>query len=261
MPSPSSLPGAIVIPVEILEDSIPWLPMDNNARPGVNIVGFNHLGPPFNNAPARRALAYAINREELAEMAERYRLNDPKPATNLTPPQTIGRDLYNEVGARFDPFRANELLATAGYADPSAFPEVTFLVNASGDTAPGARFNMANAMADMWQTNLGIVVEVEAVGSWEAYTERLRSNPPDLFWLGWAADYNDPDNFLRELFHSDSEFNLGHFSSTEFDRLVEEAASEPDPGRRQELYIRAEQLLTETEAALIPIFHSTYSIP
>jgi len=261
IPSPTPLPGSVVLPVDTLGKNNPWLPLENTARPGINYVGFNTLKPPFNSSLVRQAFSYAIDRDVLVEMAIKYKSINPVHATTLTPPETLGRDLYGEVGAMFNPQMAKDLLTQAGYSDPSSFPKVVFLVNVSGDTAPGARFNIANAMADMWQTHLGITVEVQAIQSFSEYGNRLKSNTPDLFWMGWAADYNDPDNFLRELLQSGSEYNYGNFSNPEFDDLVNRAKNSYDPAKRQELYIQAERILCETEAALIPLFHVTYSIP
>ena len=261
IPSPTPIPGLVVLPVDTLGKNNPWLPLDTAVRPGVNYVGFNTLKPPFNSSLVRRAFASAIDRDVLVAMAIKYKAANPVHATTLTPPETLGRDLYGEVGIKFDPQMAKDLLAQAGYTDPSSFPKVLFLVNASGDTAPGARFNVANAMADMWQTHLGITVEVQAIQSFAEYGDRIKSNTPDLFWLGWAADYNDPDNFLRELLHSDSTYNHGKFSNTEFDQLVEMAAKSSDPAERQERYIQAERILCETEAAVIPLWHATFNIP
>jgi ABC-type transport system substrate-binding protein len=261
IPTPTPLPGSVVIPIDEMERGIPWLPMDTTIIPVVHFVGFNHLRPPFDNALARQAFAHAIDREVIYEIADRYGADNPKPATNLTPPETLGLDLYNEVGASFDPERAKALLAEAGYSDPSTFPEVAFFVNSYGDIAPGVRFNMANTMAEMWKTHLGVSVRIFVIANFREYGQRLKPDPPALFWYGWAADYNDPDNFLRVLFHSGAEANVSHFSNTEFDTLVEQAEKLKDPLERQELYINAERLLTETEAALIPLYHTTYSMP
>ena len=257
-PTPTPLPGTVVVPVDTLGNTLPWLPMDNKAVPGVNYVAFNLAIPPFNNALVRQAFAHAIDRQVIAEMAHKYRARDARPATTLTPPETLGRDLYNQVGAVFDPQKAKDLLTQAGYSDPSAFPTVTMIVNAYGDIAPGARFNMANAMVDMWQNNLGISVQVKVVKTFKDYGDRLRTDPPEIFWQGWAADVNDPDNFLRGIFHSGSQYNYGHFSNAEFDQLVDDAAIAGHPAKRQELYILAERLLCETQAALITLYHITY---
>ena len=153
-------------------------------------MAFNTLKPPFNSPLVRQAFARAIDRDALTEMAKKYKVVNPVHATTLTPPETLGRDLYGEVGAMFNPEMSKDLLAQAGYSDSSPFPKVVLLVNVSGDTAPGARFNMASAMADMWKAHLGITVEVQAIQSFSEYNDRLKSNTPALYWFGWAADYN-----------------------------------------------------------------------
>lgn len=255
VPTATPLPGTLVLPVETLGISIPWLPLDAGYRLSVSYVGFNTRLPPFDSATVRRAFAAAIDRGPLLEMARRYGVESAVPATTLTPPDTLGRDLYGEVGIRFDPQAAKDLLIQAGYDDPSDFPTVVFLISAYGGR-PGARFNMANAMADMWATHLGVEVDIQIVQGFHEYYERLRTDPTELFWFSWAADYNDPDNFLRELFRTGSESNNGGFSNSDFDDLVDRARTTSDPAERQELYIQAERLLCETEAALIPLYHN-----
>jgi oligopeptide transport system substrate-binding protein len=104
-------------------------------------------------------------------------------------------------------------------------------------------------------------VKVEVIATFKDYGDRLRTNLPELFWQGWIADVNDPDNFLRGIFGSDSQVNFGHFTNAEFDLLLAQASRSTDPAYRQERYILAERILCETEAALIPLYHSTYNIP
>ena len=259
-PSPTPLPGVVIIPVEELGTGIPWLPLDASAVPVVHYVGLNTIRPPFNNPLVRQAFTYAVERQMIVEMASRWYARDATPATTLTPPQVLGRDLFGDVGANFDPFKALEVFNDAGYSDSSSFPTVTFLVLAAGELAPGARFNMATAMAKMWKTALGVHVQIEVISTHSQYRERLRSNPPELFWIGWMGE-PDPDGFLREIFHSDSEYNTGGFSNPDFDALVEQAAGLGDPAERQAIYIQAETLLCETEAALIPLYHEVGNLP
>lgn len=264
IPSPTPLPGSVVIPVDMLGKNNPWLPLDKTVTPSVNYVGFNTVKPPFNSALVRQAFAYSIDREAIAIKAKSFGIKNVTPATTLTPPQTLGRDLYGVVGANYDPQKAKELLAQAGYTDPTKFPSVVFMVNYNGGGAvPGARVNMANAMAKMWQDNLGIKVEVQPISSFGAYTNQIATNPPDLFWIGWAADYNDPANFFDDIFGTGGlyhgENNYGHFSNPDLTDLMDRAAKSQDPVKRQALYIEAERLVCETEAAVIPLYHSTYS--
>ena len=114
-------------------------------------------------------------------------------------------------------------------------------------------------MAEMWQTHLGVTVEVQVLHP--TFGERIRSNPPELFWNGWLPDPgNDPD-FIRQIFQTGAEYNYGHFSNADFDSLVDRAAMSQDPATRQALYIEAERLLCETEAGIIPLYHTFSNRP
>ena len=119
---------------------------------------------------------------------------------------------------------------------------------------------IAEAIAQVWRDKLGVEVSLQPVADLGAYMEMLRTDAPHIFRLGWAADYNDPDNFLRQVFHSGAEGNYERFANADFDRLVDQAAAETDPAARRELYAEAEFILCQKEAAVIPLFHSFYNI-
>jgi oligopeptide transport system substrate-binding protein len=242
-----------------LAHEIPWLPYDKSAAPVTYFFLFNFLKPPFNSVLVRQAFAAAIDREALVEIVNKYAA-EKYPATSYTPPEILGRDLYNEVGISFDPTLAKELLEEAGYTDPSKFPIITLLTNTAGGGTPYLHITLAEEMGRMWKEYLGVTVSVEYL-EWGPYLDRIKSNPPEIFRLGWAADYNDPDNFLREIFETDGDYNWGNFSNAEFDALVQEAAELTDPSVRQELYLQAERILCETEVGLIPIYHGTRALP
>jgi len=259
-PEPTPIPGVQVYPISSLENSIPWLPYDDAKKPMSVYYGFNVEKPPFDNLLVRQAFAAAVDREQVAQKALDYYFRNAAPATSLTPPEILSRNLYNDVGIPFDPLRAKDLLQQAGYSNVESFPSTTLLVSTRGRGAPGAYYQMARLIVDMWQVNLGITVEIEVVeiGS---YRDRFATNPPHIYQLGWVADYKDPDNFLKALFHSNCEVNFGHFNNKEFDRLVDEAARLTDPEKRLLLYIQAEQILVEDEAGLIPLYHSFVPVP
>jgi len=247
-----------VYPIDSLGNEIPWLPMEEGKVPAVNFMGFNTQKPPFNNRLVRQAFSYAVDREKITSLMSSYGAKNTRPASVVTPPETLGRDVYGEVGITFDPQKAKALFLEAGYDDPSAFPQVTLLVNLAGANAVGAHLNVANAMAAMWQEYLGVTINVEIENNWDNYGARLADDPPEIFRMGWAADYNDPDNFLRVVMHSGSEWNYGHFENETFDQLVEQAAESSDPLERLNFYLQAERILVEEEAGLIPLYHSSY---
>ncbi|MCK4490653.1 MAG: hypothetical protein KAU23_10350, partial [Anaerolineales bacterium] len=258
-PGHTTLPGDLVIPIDSLNNSVPWLPLDVNKRPTSCYFGFNLEKAPFNNLLVRQAFAAAVDRQVIADLANSLNFENVNPATSLTPPETLGRDLYEDVGISFDPTRAKNLLAEAGYTDLEKFPEVKLVVSSRSEATPGAYSRIADAIAEMWIEHLGISVEIQVFEDNSYYfSEFLPNEKYDIYQLAWGADFNDPDNFLRELFHSTSRFNHGHFYDPEFDATVDNALSSNDPAERQELYIQAERILTEDIAGIIPLYHTYY---
>lgn len=256
-PQPTALPGILVYPVDTLSQDIPWLPLNEDERPTSAYYGFNMNLPPFNDVLVRQAFAAAIDREEIAALAERFYFRNARPATSFTPPETLGRDLYGEVGIPFNPSRARDLLSEAGYDSIESFPSITLIVSTRGEASPGAYSRMADAIVAMWLEVLGVSVKVEVIGDFRRYIDTLLTDLPHIYQLTWGADYNDPDNFLREFIDKDStRLNFGHFSNIQFDRLVEQAARNKDPAERQQLYILAERILTEEIVGIIPLYHS-----
>jgi len=255
-PAPTPLPGKQIYPVTSLGSGIPWLPQDRTRNPLSAYYGFNFHRPPFDNLLLRQAFAAAVDKEQVAREALGFKMRESVPAMTLTPALVLGRDLYGEIGVPFDPAKARALLEQAGYTSIEDFPHVTLLVYMRGSAAPGVHFRIAESVVDMWKANLGITVELVALENPPAMQERIRSREPEMYFFGWGADYIDPDNFLKALFHSQSEYNYGHFYSPEFDRYVDEAAALTDPAERQILYIQAERIISERDVALIPLFHS-----
>jgi ABC-type oligopeptide transport system substrate-binding subunit len=108
----------------------------------------------------------------------------------------------------------------------------------------------------MWKQNLGLEVTVRQVDFPTFLQEVNRPrNRPQLFALGWVADYPDPQNFLDLLFHSRSAENHTFYTNPEVDRVLEQARTERDQGQRFRLYHQAEQLIVE-DAPCIPLYHS-----
>lgn len=257
-PEPTPIPGVQVYPVSSLGNSNPWLPLDKGNIPMTVYYGFNVNKPPFNNVLVRQAFAAAIDREQIAQEAIGFKFRNVTPATSLTPPEVLGRDLYNVVGIPFNSTKAKDLLKQAGYSSGANFPSVTLLVPTRGEAAPGAYYRMAKTIVSMWKETLGVDVTIDVDGGGGGYIQRFKSKTFDLYQVGWGADYNDPDNFLKILFHSDADINIGHFNNKDFDSLVDKAASLNDPAERQLLYIEAEKILTEQETGVIPLFHTLF---
>jgi oligopeptide transport system substrate-binding protein len=74
--------------------------------------------------------------------------------------------------------------------------------------------------------------------------------------MGYCGSYPDAHNFLYDAWHSGSPYNFTQWSSAQFDALVSEAARETDVLKRRQLYSRAEKILVEQDAVIIPLVWS-----
>jgi ABC-type transport system substrate-binding protein len=250
VPTATPVPDNVFVPIEEMASSIPWLPSDPNAAPAITVIVFNVNQPPFDNPLVRQALAAAVDRQAIAKIASEYGRKNVRPATSFTPPETLGLDLYEQVGIPFDPDRARNLLAQAGFANGTGFPSATIYTNSGGFRIP-----IVTAVADMWKTVLNITIKVEVAEDFAAWQEMLGKYTLPLYRVTWAtADKNDPDYFLREIFRTGAEGNVAGFSNSAFDQFVDQAARSTDPAVRQDLYIQAERILCEEEAQIIPLF-------
>ncbi len=253
---PTPLPGVAVVALDQMQAQNPWLPLDMTARPTVYYYGFNLRAAPFDQLLVRKAFAAATDRKALAELASRAGARAVQPAMTFTPAETLGRDLYGQVGIAFDPTQARQWLSAAGYPNGQDFPQVTLITAKAGGVTSVANVELGRALVDMWQQNLEITVRLQIVdGDFDAFRRTLAQGGAYVYRLGNAADSNDPHAFLAQVFTRSSEWNFGGFENAAFDDLVQRAAGLHDPLARQALYIQAERLLTQQEVAVLPVFH------
>lgn len=142
--------------------------------------------------------------------------------------------------------KARQLLAQAGFPDGKGFPKLEILYN----TDEGHK-KIAAAIQQMWRKNLGIEVELRNT-EWKVYLDDMSKLRYQIMRRGWIGDYRDPNTFI-ELFTSHSGNNNTGWSNADYDRLVKEAAAEPDPKKRLEQLRRAEGILME-ELPAIPLY-------
>lgn len=199
---------------------------------------------PFADPRVRRAFAMAIDKERIARDVRR--LGEPV-ATTLIPPGSIG-GYDSPEGLPFDPVRARQELAAAGYPGGRGFITVEILFNkdAGHDV-------IAQAIANDWQTNLGVSVTLQQKEI-KVFRNDLKAHNFMTSRAGWFGDYGDPTTFL-DINKTGDGNNDRSYSNPEYDALLDRAAAEPDPVARMDLLEQAEAMLVNEEVPLIPLFH------
>lgn len=197
---------------------------------------FDVTMPPFDDPLVRQAFAYAIDRQKLSEVVLK---GMEKPAYTILPPGMPG---YSEdiTAPKFNPDKAQELLVASSYGSADDLPEITFTISGRG----GGLSGYYSALIDMWRTHLGIEVIVEQLEP-TSYVFEVREHHGQIMYLGWCADYPDPENFLDVLYHSEGQQNVGHCSNLEVDELLEQARTETDVETRLALYHQIEQMIVD----------------
>ncbi|WP_163969780.1 glutathione ABC transporter substrate-binding protein [Oceanobacillus halotolerans] len=212
----------------------------------LDYIGFNVNQEPFNDIRVRKAISMAIDKEQILEGIYN---GVGLPAKGPLPPTVFGYDDGIE-GIEYDPKKAKELLAEAGYEDGFS---TTIWTNDSRE-----RIDMAtNVQAQL--DEFGIDIEVE-VFEWGAYLEEIGNGEHDMFVLGWSNATADADNGLYPLFHSDNHGPPGNrtfIDNPELDELIENGRTAQDEEERLGIYKEAQELLVE-ESPMIYMLHQEY---
>ena len=190
----------------------------------------NQAREPFDNPDVRRAIAMAIDREEIAEATQ----FGAATANQTAIPE--GNFWYHD----YSPFdvaavdEATQLLADAGVSDLT----IEFMVSSDFPETVTQAQVIASQLAD-----IGVTVEISDVdfGTW---LDRQGAGDFDAFMLSWIGNI-DPDDFYYAQHHSEGGFNFQGYANEEVDGLLDDARVETDQDARKALYDQAAELIVD----------------
>jgi len=195
----------------------------------------------FKDKRVRQALAYAIDRKTLVERVTRA---GEREAYSLMPNDPEG---YSPSGLfEYNPEKARQLLADAGYPNGEGFPAIEILYN----TQDNHRV-VALAIQQMLKENLSITVQLQNQ-EWKVYLNTKKEQQHDIARAGWIADYLDPSNFLEILLSTAGNNDTG-WGNAEYDAILAELKRTSDKQARYALFEQANQILVD-EMPVIPIY-------
>jgi oligopeptide transport system substrate-binding protein len=204
---------------------------------------FNVTRKPFDDVRVRKAFTQAVDKRAVCETVLKA---GQKPATGVVSPGIRG---YPELeGLPYDPRRARELLAEAGYPGGRGFPEVELLYNTSE-----SHKQVCEQLVEMWKTTLGVKIQL-ANREWKVYLEDTRKKDYQVVRGAWIADYQDPSTFL-DMWCTDRGNNNTGWSNPKYDALLVAAGKELDPAKRYELLAQAERILCVDEVPILPVYY------
>lgn len=218
---------------------------DFHAAPflGTYFLRFNCTKPPFNDARVRKAFALVIDKSLLVNKITRA--GEP-PASGFVPPGAGG--YTSPPGLERNPDLARKLLAEAGYPGGRDFPHVTYLYD---DRELNEK--LAIELQGMFSRELGVNIGL-LKQEWKVYLNSMSRLDFDLCRSSWVGDYADANTFLNMFVTNDGNNRTG-WSNSAYDRLIADAAREPDTEKRFDIFRKAERILVDEDAPICPLYY------
>lgn len=211
-------------------------------RPKLN----NGQDNPLADIRIRYALAMSIEKKQITSTITRM----DEPITNAFIPPNSFPGYNTPKGIDYNPTRAKQLLAEAGYPSGGTLPGVTYLYRSDIPTSK----ELAQNLSRQWKQRLNLDIPLESAEG-KVRRERVNNKDYTLCTSDWYGDYADPSTFT-DKYRSNSDNNDSVWINKEFDRLIFEATKEPDEQKRLRLLEKAETLLLG-EAPIVPLYNLT----
>lgn len=202
-------------------------------------LGMNQTVPELQDVRVRQAIAHAIDREALVTQV----LPEGTEVASQFIPDVVNGYNDSVTDYEYDPDRARQLLAEAGFPDGLTL-EFNYPVNISRPYMPNPEDIFTTLSSQLQE--VGITVEPVA-DEWVDYLDRMRgTDEHGIHLLGWTGDYNDTDNFVGVFFNGYS--NEWGFENDELFSALSEARQLADPDEAGTAY----QEINEQIAQFVP---------
>ena len=196
-------------------------------------IVFRVNNSPTNNPKLRLAIAQAIDRDAfVAQIFE----GQGMPAYTFIPKGMNGY-APNLTAQKFDVAQARASLAASGMS-ASQLSSLKFSFDQSSDFGKAT----ANFIHDQLKANLGIDITLQGLdgntlGAHIGVGDFQIAGP-----RGWSADYPDPADWY-DIFLTTNSNNLPFYQNQQYDNFVRVARTDVQPGRRDQEYQQAQQML------------------
>ena len=247
--------------IKDFNSSPPLFVMNNNPLLSTNYYFFNMTDPRFENVKVRKAFNYAIDRERLGREVLRnqyYELG----YYGIVPPISSAFRSYDFTGVRgvsyaYNPEKAKQLLAEAGYPNGAGFGSINLRYNI-GDIHSAVADEIAQQLIQV----LNINVNIDG-STFEQKEEDASMAKGDIFRSAWAGDYPNPETFLSNFYGKNvpvskdepSRVNQSRYRNDLFDQLFEQAKNSSKLSEAMIYYAKAEKILMQ-DPPLIPLWYS-----
>ena len=229
------------------DDAIQLLPTSIPGQPLQFLIHTSRA--PTNELAVRQALLYATDRRAIAQLIYQ---GFPPIARGPLSSKTLYYDAHAGAEYDYDPERARQLLADAGYRDDDndgvlerdGQPLQIEMIIPNWNFLPDA----AQLLQEQWRT-VKIRLILQPV---PGYTALLARVDEDDYHLAPFNNFGPDPAMLAEYFRSDGNRNWSRYTDAALDDILLRANQTNDTSERDELYSRAQQDIMR-EALILPL--------
>jgi len=211
-----------------------------------SFIRTNTSKAPFSSLNFRKALALAMNRQDLIENIFGGR---SAYASGLVPTSLGLRE--SEYFQDGNSAEAKKLLQQALHSGEISKKDLSnislsFLSN-------DKNYRICQIIQEQWKRALDLDVKLEAIEA-KVYFSKVSKQDFQLALGSWVADFRDPINFLEIFRTRDIGTNNTHWENHEYLTKLEKSYAVSDPEKRKLLLQECEHILIE-EMPIIPVWH------
>ena len=198
-------------------------------------VTMNFDAEPFGDTRVRQAVAYALDRESIAQVVGYGTATPNQLAIPSTSPWFAPYDRYT-AGLDRDAAvaKSKKLLREAGIRGL----DMRLMVTTEYPETVTAAQVIASNLEDV-----GITVKIEQL-DFGAWLDRQAAGDFDALLLGWLGNI-DPDDFYYAQHHSEGTSNSQKYSNPEVDALLDRGRTELDVATRKQTYADAANIIAD----------------
>jgi peptide/nickel transport system substrate-binding protein/oligopeptide transport system substrate-binding protein len=199
----------------------------------------------------RQAFNYAVNKEAIVRDITKM---GSLPATGALPPGMPGHD-SDLRGYDYNPAKARQLLAEAGYPNGAGLPVVQLWTSSKAESTKAELAAYQRYLAEV-----GVQVDIRFEHDWPTFLKLLEQGRCPMFRISWSTRIPDPDDSLWPLLHSKNHRVTNHmfYHNPRVDALLEQARQVFNLTQRIALYREVERIVMD-DAPWITQHYSTLS--
>ncbi len=193
-------------------------------------IASNVKHSPLNNVQVRHAIAYAINRKQIAQAA---RFGQAK--INQGPIPASSRWHFDYAPYEHNPAKAKKLLAAAGY--PDGFDLEIMVTTQYEESIRAAQVVQANL------AQVGIHAKIDTL-EWADWLQQEGAGKYDTYICDWNG-LVDPDDYFYAQQKTGEPFNFTGYSNPELDKLLVKGRQTQGFDARYKIYQQVDKLVVD----------------